>query len=329
MKAAYIEKPGPPETLVFAELPDPTPGPGEVLVKVGAASVNPIDTYIRSGMIPMELPLPFVPGCDLAGEVEAVGAGVTRFEKGDRVWGSNQGLLGRQGTCAEKAVVGEEWLYPTPNGVSDQEAAAVSLVGITAHLGLTKGQLQPGETVFVNGGAGGVGSMVVQMAHAMGARVLCSAGSDERVRACLALGGEAGVNYRTGDPGAWLAEEASTGVDLWWETTREPDLGIAVTALAENGRLILMAGREARPEFPIGPFYVKACQAIGFVMFKEPATSQRKTAEEINRWMAEGRLKARIDRELPLSEIAEAHRLQEAATIGNAGGISGKIVLIP
>src|SRR5262249_6283609 len=152
MKAAYYEKTGGPEVIQVGELPRPEPKEGEVLVRVGAAALNPIDTYIRSGAVQMPLPKPFIPGCDLAGTIEAIGPGVHRFHAGERVWGSNQGLMGRQGTFAEYASVHEEWLYPTPTGISDKEAAAVALVGITAHLGLFRcAKLQSGETVFVNG----------------------------------------------------------------------------------------------------------------------------------------------------------------------------------
>src|SRR5262249_2618170 len=101
MKAAFIDAPGPAESIKFGELPTPTPGPGEVLVKLGAAALNPIDLYIRAGNVAMPIPKPFISGCDLAGTVTAVGPGVKRFKVGDRVWGSNQGVLGRQGTSAE------------------------------------------------------------------------------------------------------------------------------------------------------------------------------------------------------------------------------------
>ncbi|MGD9645155.1 MAG: alcohol dehydrogenase catalytic domain-containing protein, partial [Pirellulales bacterium] len=103
MKAAYITQPGPPDSIQYGELPTPTAGAGQVLVRVAAVAVNPIDTYIRGGLIKAQLPSPFVIGCDLAGTVEAVGAGVKRFKPGDRVWGSNQGLMGRQGSFAEYA----------------------------------------------------------------------------------------------------------------------------------------------------------------------------------------------------------------------------------
>ena len=118
MKAAFIQQTGPPEVIQFGELPTPKPGPNQMLVRVGAVAMNPIDTYIRGGLIKANLPQPFIPGCDLAGTVEEAGVNVRRFQRGDRVWGSNQGLQGRQGTFAEFAAVDEQWLYPTPANVS-------------------------------------------------------------------------------------------------------------------------------------------------------------------------------------------------------------------
>jgi len=114
MKAAYFETTGTPDVITIGDLPTPEPKAGEVRVKVLAASINPIDTYIRSGAAPMPLPKPAITGTDFAGVVDAVGPEVTRFKVGDRVWGSNQGLLGRQGTCAEFACVEEKLAYPTP-----------------------------------------------------------------------------------------------------------------------------------------------------------------------------------------------------------------------
>ena len=111
MKAAYINQPGPAESIVYGDLPTPTPGAGQVLVRVEAVDVNPIDTYVRSGMVAMPLPIPYIIGCDLAGTVEAVGPDATRFKPGDRVWGSNQGLLGRQGTFGVETVRVSTFFY--------------------------------------------------------------------------------------------------------------------------------------------------------------------------------------------------------------------------
>ena len=330
MKAAYIEETGGPENLKYGDLPDPTPTAGEVLVRVGAVSVNPIDTYVRSGMVETELPIPFVVGSDLAGTVEAVGEGVTQWKVGDRVWGANQGGHGRQGTAAELACVGADWLHAIPEGVSDEDAAAVTLVGITAHIGLVlRAQVVAGETVFVNGGAGGVGSMVVQIAKALGARVIATAGSDERVAKAKAFGADEGINYKTEDVAARVLEWAPDGVDVLWETRRETDFDWAVGLLAKRGRMVVMAGRDARPMLSVGPLYVKDCSVHGFAMFNYTAEEQRPCGDAINRWLAEGKLKANIDRVLPLSEVAAAHQLQEENTIGLAGTLAGKIVLKP
>ena len=330
MKAAYIKAPGPATEILYGDLEVPVPQKSEVLIRVGAVSVNPIDTYLRSGNVPMELPMPYIIGCDVAGTVEAVGPEVARFRSGDRVWGSNQGLLGRQGTTAEFVCVDETWLYPTPSNVTDASAAAMSLVGITAHLGLVhRGQLQAGETVFVNGGSGGVGSAVVQMAKCLGAaKVITTAGSEEKAETCRLLGADHVILYRQENVLLEIQSQAPDGVDFWWETVREPQLDRAVTALARNGRIIVMAGRDARSEVPIGPFYAKGCSLLGFVMFMTPAEVQRRAAEEIYRWLAEGRLVPRIDRELSFSAAAQAHSIQEGSTVGCDGSLQGKIVLV-
>jgi NADPH:quinone reductase len=330
MKAAYINEPGSPENIVVGDLPTPEPASGQVLVRVAAAALNPIDTYIRSGTVAMPLPRPFIVGCDLAGTVTKLAPGVERFRVGDRVWGTNQGLLGRQGTFAEFAAVDECWLYPTPADVSDEAAAACALVGITAHLGLVRdAALQPGEILFVNGGTGGVGSMVVQMSRAIGARVVTTAGSDEKVAACRELGAELAINYKTEDVAARIKEFAPDGVNLWWESLREPNFDQTIGLLAPRGRMVLMAGRDARPPFPVGPFYVKGCKLFGFAIFNATPDEERAAADDINRWLAAGRLKPRIDRVMPLDEAAAAHRLQEESTVDKQGTLAGKIIIKP
>ena len=330
MKAAYINEPGPPDNIIVGELPTPEPTGNQVLVRVRAAALNPIDTYVRSGMVKMPLPKPYIVGCDLAGVVEKLGPTAKRFQVGDRVWGSDQGLMGRQGTFAEYAAVEEDLLYPTPDGVGDEAAAACALVGITAHLGLVRdAKLQSGETLFVNGGTGGVGSMVVQMAKALGARVITTAGSDKKVAKCLQLGADAAINYKTDDVLTRVKEFSPEGVNVWWETLREPNFDQTIALLAPRGRMILMAGRDARPTFPVGPFYVKGCHLYGFAMFNATPDEQRAAAEDINRWLAQGKIRPNIAELMPLEATPAAHRLQEDNTIGKAGTLSGKIVIQP
>ncbi|MEX0819381.1 MAG: NADPH:quinone reductase [Pirellulaceae bacterium] len=330
MKAAYIEQTGPAENIIYGDLPTPEAKASQVLVKTGAVAVNPVDTYIRNGANYWELPQPFIIGCDLAGTVEAVGPDVTQFKVGDRVWGTNQGLLGRQGTFAEYSAVDQCWLYPTPSDVSDETAAACALVGVTAHLGLFRdARLQAGETIFVHGGTGGVGSMVVQMAKAVGARVITTGGSDEKCARAKELGADVAVNYKTDDVSAAIKAFAPDGVNVVWETLREPDFDALISYLAERGRLILMAGRDARPPFPVGPFYVKGCSLHGFAMFKATSDEMHACAVDMNRWMSEGKLQAQIAKTLPLAEAATAHRLQEENTLQQSGTLAGKIVLRP
>jgi len=330
MKAAYINQPGPPESIIYGDLPTPRPTGNQVLVKMAAVAVNPIDTYVRSGTVAMPLPKPFIVGNDLAGVVEALGPDAKRFKPGDRVWCSCQGILGRQGTFAEYAAVEERFLNPIPEGVSDETAAACALVSLTSQLGLVRdAALQAGETLFVNGGTGGIGSMVVQMSKAIGARVVTTAGSDTKLAKARELGADLAINYKTDDVPARVKEFAPEGINVWWETLREPDFDRTVSLLAPRGRMILMAGREARPPFPVGPFYVKGCHLYGFAMFNATNDELRAASEDINRWLAAGKVKPCIDRILPLAETATAHRLQEDSTVGKSGTLAGKIVLKP
>lgn len=330
MKAACLTTTGGPEVLQYSDVTRPTPGPGQVLVRTAAVSVNPIDTYIRAGTVKFALPTPWIVGCDLAGTVEAVGPGCQRFRPGMRVWGSNQGLFGRQGSFAEYSAVDEHWLYELPDGVSCDTAAAGALVGITAHLGLFQhGGLKPGEVVFVPGGTGGVGSAVVQLAAAAGALVITTAGSDEKAEQCRRSGASHVILYRSENIDERLAKiTADTGpIQLWFETLRTPSLERCIPLMAMRGRIILMAGRDARPVFPVGPFYVKDLRAIGFAMFNASPEEQQTAAIDLNARFVAGTWRPPIGIRLKLHQAADAHRLQEANTLHGAGTLSGKIVL--
>lgn len=330
MKAAFINQTGTPDVIIYGDLPTPKPTKRQCIVKVGAVDVNPIDTYIRSGAIPAKLSFPFILGRDFAGTIVETGASVKGLKAGDRVWATNQGTDGRQGTFAEFAAVDQRWLNPTPASVSDEDIVALSLVGITAQIGLVRyANLKAAEILFVNGGSGGVGSCVVQMGKILGARVITTAGSAEKVELCRKLGADLALNYKTEDVDGAIRAFAPKGVNVWWETLREPNFDRTVGLLGMRGRMILMAGRDARPAFPVGPFYVKDCSLHGFAMFNASIREQHAAANAINRWVTEGKLKARIDRILPLSKAAEAHRLQEESTIRQAGTLAGKIVLKP
>ncbi|HWD91837.1 MAG TPA: NADPH:quinone reductase [Verrucomicrobiae bacterium] len=330
MKAAYINQTGGPENIIFDDLPDPKPAPNQCLIKVTAVDVNPVDIYLRSGAVPAKLNFPYILGRDLAGKVVATGAAATRFKVGDRVWATGQGWEGRQGTFAELAAVDENWLTPIPGNVTDEDIVAISLVGTTAHVGLVgKAKVKAGEVLFVNGGTGGVGSSVVQMTKLLGARVITTAGSDEKVAKARELGADVVINYKTENVAEAVKKAAPDGVNVWWETLREPDFEKTFSLLAPQGRMIVMAGRDARPVFPVGAFYSKSISLFGFVILSETGEDLRTAAEDINGWMSAGKLKAQIDRVLPLSQAADAHRLQEESTIKKTGTLAGKIILKP
>ena len=330
MKAAYINEHGGPEKIIYGDLPDPQPRSNQCLVKVRAVDVNPVDLYIRSGAVPTKMTFPYILGRDLAGEIAATGPKATRFRTGDRVWCIGQGWVGRAGTFSEFAAVDERWLNPIPKEVSDEDIAAISLVGTTAHVGLTaKAKVKAKEILFVNGGTGGVGSCVVQMAKIIGARVITTAGSDEKVARARELGADCAINYKTQDVTEEVKKFAPDGVNVWFETLRDPDFDKAISLLAPHGRMIVMAGRDARPQFPVGPFYSKNCSLFGFIILNSSPRELQAAAKDINRWMVAGALKAQIDRVLPLSQAAEAHRLQEESTIKKTSALFGKIVLKP
>jgi NADPH2:quinone reductase len=167
------------------------------------------------------------------------------------------------------------------------------------------------------------------MAKILGARVITTAGTDAKVQICRDLGADLAVNYQTQDIDAAIKAFAPGGVNVWWETLREPNFERTISLLAMRGRMVIMAGRDARPSFPVGPFYTKDCSLHGFAMFNANVREQRSAALTINRWVSEGKLKARIDRVLPLAQAAEAHRLQEESTVGQTGSLAGKLVLKP
>lgn len=329
MKAAFFERTGPASEIRVGELPLVTLPEDHVRVKVAVSALNPIDLYIRAGTVAMPLNSPQIPGSDFAGEIVEVGAKVTKFRVGDRVWGTNQGMFGRQGTACETATIHEQWLYRSPIGIADVDMAAVALTGITAHLGLfDQARLKPGETVYVSGGSGGVGSMVIQIAKAAGARVVTTAGTDEKRALCKSLGADEALDYASAGLDEAVKAFAPEGIDVWFETQREPDFARAFPLMNRGGRFLVMAGRTATPMFPpLGQFYPRNLSVLGFAMLAYGPEAQAKAAEDLIRWVATGQLKPIVGKRFGLSETAEAHQFLEDATLGGSRKLVGKVVL--
>jgi NADPH2:quinone reductase len=191
--------------------------------------------------------------------------------------------------------------------------------------------LRAGETVFVNGGSGGVGSAVVQLARAAGATVITTAGSQQKAELCRQSGADHVVLYREENIDQRLQDIVSqTGpIHLWFETLRMPTLDRCIPLMAMRGRIVFMAGRDSRPEFPLGPFYVRDLKAIGFAMFNASPEEQRLAATELNNLLADGRYRPEVGAEFGIADAAQAHRLQELKTIHNESSVHGKILILP
>jgi NADPH2:quinone reductase len=220
--------------------------------------------------------------------------------------------------------VDERLLYPLPPGVDLHEAVAVLHSALTAVIGLfAKARVQEGETIFVNGGSGNVGTAVLQLAKASGVRVIVTAGNEEKIRWCQELGADLVINYKTQNIEQAIRGFASTGVDIYWDATTAPEVERALSVIARRGRLIVMAGLTHRCTLPVGPFYTSNCTLYGFTVTDATIEELSDYAAQINSWLAKGALRAKIVAKLPLSQAAEAHRMFET------NDLFGKLVLLP
>lgn len=324
MKAAYIEQVGPPQNIQYGDLPMPTVGRKDVLVKVEAVEVNAVDTYIRSGSFKTPLPFPFIIGRDMVGIVTETGQDVTQFRPGDRVWTDNQGYDGRQGTFAEYCRVDEHFLYHLPPGVDSLDAIPVLHSSLTAVLGLFfKARLEAGETIFINGGDGNIGTTVLQLAKASGARVLVTAGNEEKAQWCRELGADLVINYKTQDVAAAIKDAVPEGVQVYWDATAHFDAVRALDVLTQRGRIIVIAGQAQQTLLPVGPFYLRNCTLYGFTVTDATALELHHYADQMNTWFARGLPRGKIAQKLPLSYAAEAHQLYETQSL------FGKLILSP
>ena len=239
MRAAYIIELGPVEAIRIGDLPVPAPGPTDVLVRVEVVAVNPVDAFVRSGAYPTPTPFPFVIGRDLVGTVVTPGPGATGFAPGERVWCNSLGHGGRQGSFAEYAVVPAERLYRLPAPVDPVTAVALLHPAATAYLALFRhGGLRPGESVYIGGAAGNVGTALTSLASAAGARVLAGARSED-AQWCRSAGAVDVVDYRDPDLHGRLRDLTPGGIDLYLDTSGRLDLPAAVDLLADRGRIVL------------------------------------------------------------------------------------------
>lgn len=312
MRAAFFREPGPAEVVEVGELPVPVPGPADVLVTVEVAVIDPVDTLIRAGRWPTLTPLPFVTGRDLAGTVAAAGAG-SGFSPGDRVWSNSLGHAGRQGSCAEYAVVPGDRLYRLPGGAATTEAAAAFHSAGTAFIGLHhRARARAGQTILIGGAAGGIGSALVRFAQEAGLRVIATARPGDHAR-CLEQGASAVFDF--GDPGlaAQVLDVAPDGADICWDTSGRMPLNAIEPMTATGGTIIVTAGAGPQPpETSLLPIFTRDISVIGFVISLATATELADAAQAINRHLASGGFTMKATSIMPLGKAAEAHALVES-----------------
>jgi NADPH2:quinone reductase len=321
MRAILVSEHGGPDVLQYVEVETPRPKSGEALVKLKAIGVNFVDTYHRTGLY--KLPLPLIPGSEGAGVVEELGPGVTVVKKGDRV-----AYAMARGSYAEYQVVPAERLVPIPEGVDFQIAAAAMVQGMTAHyLAMSTYPLKNGDVVLVHAAAGGVGGLLVQVAKMRGARVFGTVSTEEKAKIARAAGADEVINYKESDFEAEVMRlTGGKGVNAVYDSVGKTTFDKSLNSVGIRGVLALF-GQSSGPVPPVEPARLAK---NGIYLTRPSLGSYTVTRDElllragdVLGWIAAGRLRLRIDRVLPLRDAAAAHRLLEGRQT------AGKLLLEP
>ena len=322
MKTIHVHEFGDPEVMVLEEAADPAPAAGQILVDVKAAGVNPVDTTFRSGAHPLSksLALPWTPGIDAAGDVIAVGDGVSAFSPGDRVFGS-----ATSGAYAEKALLNPFRTAKLPDNLSYEEGASLPVVLYTAYYALIyKAGIKAGETVLIHAGAGGVGCLGIQIAKAAGARVITTVSSEDKAAFCRQFDADVVINYREEDfAERCLAETDGRGVDSVVEMVAVENFDGDCRAVKKYGRIVVLgAGTGKNPVGSVNypPFYSKDIDVRGMSLFNsDPVFPEM--VRQLDLMLADGRVRASVGETMPLAEAARSH------DVLMTGKVFGKIVL--
>ena len=320
MKAIQVYQFGGPEVLAVHEVPTPKPGPGEVLVRVRAAGVNPYDTYMRNGAYPVKPALPYTPGSDAAGTIEAVGGGVTKVKPGDRVYTATT----LTGAYAEYALARENQVYPLPEKISFSQGAGLWVPYGTAYTALRHhADARAGETLLVHGASGGVGVAAVQWARALGLTVIGTAGTSRGLELVKKEGAHHVFDHsKAGYPEEILKATGGRGIDLILEMLANVNLATDLKLLALRGRVIVIGNRG---EITINPRELMARRASvrGFTLWAATDAESAEIHAAIAAGIENGTLRPIVGKELPLKDAPQAH------IDVMAPGAFGKIALIP
>jgi len=320
MKAILVRQFGGPEVLKLEEVPTPKPAAGQVLVRIHAAGVNPYDTYMRAGTYTIKPPLPYTPGSDAAGVIEAIGDGVKKVKPGDRVYTAKTVT----GAYAQYALALEEQVHALPEKISFGQGAGVWVpYGTAYHALYHSAEAHASETVLVHGASGGVGSAAVQMARAMGLTVLGTAGTPKGVDLVKREGAHQVFDHsRVGYQEEILKATGGRGVDVILEMLANVNLSADLKLLATNGRVIIIGNRG---EITINPrdLMLRRASARGFTIWAVTSAEEADIHAGLFAGLENGTLRPVVSRELPLADAARAHKeILEP-------GAAGKIVLVP
>jgi NADPH2:quinone reductase len=320
MKAIRVHEFGGPEVLKLEEVPDLQPGPGQVVVRVHAVGVNPVENYMRTGTYAIKPALPYTPGADAAGVVEAVGAGVTSAKPGDRVYTS--GSL--SGTYAQQTLCTETQVHPLPANVSFEQGAAMGVAYGTAYRALfQRGDARPGETVLIHGASGGVGTAAVQLARAAKLLVIGTAGSDAGLHLVKEQGAQHAVNHSA--PGyldELMTQTGGRGFDMIVEMLANKNLAADLGLLAKKGRVVVV-GNRGTIEINPRDLMSREADVRGVLLFGTSEQEGREMHAALGAGLENGTLRPVIGQRIPLAEAARAHE-----QIMKSAGAMGKIVLV-
>ena len=319
MHAIRVHQFGEPEVLRYEEIPDPTPGPGQVVLKVHAIGVNPVETYIRAGKYGSRQ-FPYVPGTDAAGTIHALGSGVTQFKVGDRVYTAST----LSGTYAQLALADAGTVFPLPGHISFQQGAALGVPAATAYKALfMRGQIKPAETVLIHGATGGVGLACVQLAHAHGCTVVATGGSPSGRDLVLKEGAHHVLDHTASDYlDQLMTITAGKGVDAVIEMLANVNLDKDLGVLAKFGRVVVV-GNRGRIEIDPRQTMARDADIRGMTLMNATDEDLRGIHAALVAGLENRTLRPVIGKELPLSEAPKAH---EAVL---EPGAYGKIVLVP
>jgi NADPH:quinone reductase len=325
MNAIRVHEFGGPAVLRLEEIADPSPGAGEVLVRVRAAGVNPVDVYMHTGTYARKPPLPYTPGQDGAGEIQSVGSGVTDLRPGDRVYIAGVGsTIAGAGTYAQLAVCVRSQVHPLPARASFAQGAALGVPYYTAYRALFQRALaRPGETVLVHGATGGVGIAAVELAHARGLVVIGSGGTDTGLAAVRERGADLAVNHReAGYTDAVMRATGGRGVQLIVEMAAHINLDRDLGLLSKHGRIVVV-GNRGRTEIDARQAMGRDAAILGMTLFNATDIDLEEMHAALGAGLASGALRPLVGRELPLAEASRAHEMVMEP------GALGKIALIP